>query len=165
MYHIQWTNPKIIYAVWGAIMSFTADIHTAMLGLVVCMVVDTITGFVAAPYRGQMRNSHGLSRFVQKIITYFVAAIILHITERLILPTYVAGSIEMARIAFAIFAALEVYSTLENLYDITGLRAFRLLTGNFREILKDKVGINVAPKGKKHVQKAKKDKPKQASVS
>lgn len=143
MYKITWTSSKAIYAVWGAIFSFTQNIHTAMIGLLLCIVIDTLTGFIAAPYRGQLRESAKLSRVVLKIITYFVAAITLHVAEMMVLPTYVAGTLELSRMAFTVFCALEIYSILENLRDITKLRAFDILTMNFKKKVEDSVGVNI----------------------
>ena len=143
MYKVTWTSSKAIYAVWGAIASFTQDIHAAMVGLVLCISVDTITGFIAAPYRGQMRESAKLSRLVAKIITYFAAAIMLHVAEMMILPTYLAGTLQLSRMALTIFSALEIYSTCENLRDITGLKAFDILTMNFKKKIEDSVGVKI----------------------
>lgn len=149
MYKVSWTLNKSIYAVGGAIFSFTQDIHKAMLGLLFCMAIDTITGFVAAPMRGQRRESQKLSRVVLKIITYFTAAIALHVTEMLVLPTYVAGTIQLARVAMTLFAALECYSILENLRDITGMRVFDILTLNFKKKVEQSVGIEIPRQRKK----------------
>lgn len=148
MYRVTWTLNKGIYAVGGAIYSFTQDIHSAMIGLLLCIAIDTITGFIAAPYRGQMRESAKLSRVVMKVITYFAAAILLHIAENMVLPTYVAGTLELSRMAFTIFSALEIYSTFENMYSITGLKAFRILTMNFKRKVEQSVGVNI-PKERK----------------
>ena len=143
MYRVSWTFNKGIYAIGGAIYSFTQDIHSAMVGLLLCICIDTITGFVAAPYRGELRESAKLSRLVLKIITYFSAAIVLHIAEMMVLPTYIAGTLELSRMAFTIFCALEIYSTFENLRDITGLRAFDILTMNFKKKVEESVGIEI----------------------
>lgn len=151
MYKVSWSFNKGIYAVGGAVYSFTQDIHTAMIGLLICMAVDTITGFIAAPYRGQLRESAKLSRLVTKIITYFASAITLHVAEMMILPTYVAGTLQLARMAFTIFGALEIYSTCENLRDITGLKAFDILTMNFKKKVEESTGIKV-PKGKRNAE-------------
>ena len=150
MYKVTWTFNKGIYAVGGAIYSFTQNVHGAMIGLLLCMAIDTITGVWAAPYRGQTRESAKMSRFVTKIITYFTAAIALHITEMMILPTYVAGTIELSRMAMTIFAALECYSVLENLRDITKLRAFDILTLNFKRKIEESVGVEIPRKRKKN---------------
>lgn len=149
MYKISWSTNKIWYSVGGALFSFTQNIHSAMIGLLLCIGIDTLTGFIAAPYRGQVRESAKLSRVVLKIITYFAAAITLHVAEMMVLPTYVAGTIELARMAFTVFCALEIYSTCENLRDITGLKAFDILTMNFKKKVEDSVGIKI-PKQKKH---------------
>lgn len=148
MYKVTWTANKALYSIGGAIFSFTQNIHSAMLGLLLCITIDTITGMWAATSRGQRRESAKLARVVKKIITYFTAAIVLHITEMLVLPTYIAGTIELARMAFTVFAAIECYSILENLRDITGLRAFDVLTLNFKKKVEESVGIKV-PKAKK----------------
>jgi phage-related holin len=107
------------------------------------MAIDTLTGFIAAPYRGQMRESAKLSRLPLKIITYFVAAITLHVAEMMVLPTYVAGTLELSRMAFTVFCALEIYSIMENLRDITGLRAFDLITFNFKKKVEESVGVEI----------------------
>lgn len=148
MYKVTWSSSKAVYSIGGAIFSFTQNIHSAMIGLLICMAIDTITGFIAAPYRGQIRESARLSRFVTKIITYFVSAISLHVAEMMVLPTYVAGTLELSRMAFTIFCALEIYSTMENLRDITGLRAFDIITFNFKKKVEESTGIEI-PKGKK----------------
>lgn len=148
MYKVTWSSSKVAYSVGGAIFSFTQNIHSAMIGLLICMAIDTLTGFIAAPYRGEIRESAKLSRFVTKITTYFISAISLHIAEMMVLPTYVAGTLELSRMAFTIFCALEIYSTCENLRDITGLKAFEILTLNFKKKVEDSTGIQI-PKGKK----------------
>lgn len=150
MYKVTWTSSKAIYAIWGAIFSFTQNIHSAMIGLLICIAIDTLTGFIAAPYRNQRRESSKLSKVVLKVITYFLAAITLHVAEMMVLPTYVAGTLELSRMAFTVFCALEIYSTIENLRDITGLRAFDILTMNFKKKVEESTGIEIPkPKGKK----------------
>lgn len=148
MYRVTWTSSKVWYSIGGAIFSFTQNIHSAMIGLLICMAIDTITGFIAAPYRGQRRESTKLSRFVLKIITYFTAAIALHVAEMMVLPTYIAGTLELSRMAFTIFAALEIYSVCENLRDITGLKAFEILTLNFQKKVEESVGVKIPKKRK-----------------
>ena len=149
MYKVTWSSSKAIYAVWGAIFSFTQNIHSAMIGLLLCIAIDTITGFIAAPYRNQIRESAKLSRLVTKIITYFIAAITLHVAEMMVLPTYIAGTLELSRMAFTVFCALEIYSIIENLRDITGLKAFDILTMNFKKKVEESTGIQIPKQRKK----------------
>lgn len=144
MYRIQWTHSNVIYASFGALVSFTQDINTAMLGLIFCIGVDTLTGFIAAPYRGQVRKSAKLKAVVSKIITYTTAIISLHILEKLIFPDYgTAMSLQLARCACTMFGGLEIYSTLENLYDITGLKAFKFATQFTLKKVEEKIGVSL----------------------
>ena len=129
-------------------MSFTQDIHSAMVGLLLCIIIDTLTGFIAAPYRNQKRESAKLSRVVLKVITYFLCAITLHIAEMMVLPSYFAGTLELSRMAFTVFCALEIFSIIENLRDITGLRAFDILTMNFKKKVEETTGVKVPNKKK-----------------
>ena len=148
MYKVTWTSSKVIYSIGGAILSFTQDIHSAMVGLLLCIIIDTLTGFIAAPYRNQKRESAKLSRVVLKVITYFLCAITLHIAEMMVLPSYFAGTLELSRMAFTVFCALEIFSIIENLRDITGLRAFDILTMNFKKKVEETTGVKVPNKKK-----------------
>ena len=143
MYKITWSLPKIIYGAGSALVSLTYGVQSAMAGLIVCMTVDTITGLIAAPYRGQRRNSTSLRKVVPKMITYLSAGLLAHICEMLIFPTWASGTIEFGRIVFSFFAGIEVMSCFENLKDITGFRAFDILTLNFKKQIENKVGIEL----------------------
>lgn len=148
MYKISWTLPKFIYGVGGAIASLTYGIQSAMVGLLVCMLADTITGLIAAPYRSQRRNSTDLRKVVPKMIAYLSAGLLAHICEMLIFPSWASGSVEFGRIVFSFFSGIEVMSCFENLKDITGFRAFDILTLNFKKQIENKIGIEL-PDGEK----------------
>lgn len=141
MYKVTWTLPKVVYGVGGAIASLTYGIQSAMVGLMVCIAADTITGLIAAPYRNQRRNSTDLRKVVPKMITYLSAGLLAHICEVLIFPSWASGSVEFGRLVFSFFAGIEVMSCFENLKDITGNRAFDILTLNFQKQLEEKTGL------------------------
>lgn len=144
MYRVAWTSNKLIYAFWGAIASFFTDIHTALIGLLICLLMDTVTGFWAAPYRGQKRHSHCLARFVKKLITYLIAVILMHVLEMLVFPDYaVMMKIQLARLICTAICLLEIYSTLENLYDITGLEIFKYITQFSSKKVKEATGVEI----------------------
>ena len=143
MYKITWTFPKVAYGIGGAVASFTYGIQSAMLGLLVCMTADTITGLIAAPYRKQRRNSSSLRKVVPKMITYLAAGLLAHTCEMLVFPTWASGSLELGRTVFSFFAGIEVMSCFENLKDITGFRAFDILTLNFQKQIEEKTGIEL----------------------
>jgi hypothetical protein len=146
MYKISWTFPKFIYGIGGAIASLTYGIQSAMLGLLICIAADTITGLVAAPYRNQRRNSTSLRKVVPKMITYLSAGLLAHVCEMLVFPTWASGSLELGRIIFSFFAGIEIMSCFENLKDITGSKAFDLLTLNFKNQIEQKVGVKLPKK-------------------
>jgi len=143
MYKITWTSQKIVYAVCGAFLSFTADVHNAMAGLLICILADTLTGFWAAPYRGQIRQSARLGAFVKKIISYFLAGLLVLVAEKLIFPSYMYGA-EITKLVFMSCALLEVYSVFENLGDITGLRIFKIITQFSIRKISEKVGMDIS---------------------
>lgn len=144
MYRVTLTSKNAVYAFWGALTSFTTDIHSALLGLLICLSVDTLTGFWAAPYRGQMRTSHKLSKFVKKLITYLIAVLLMHVLEMLVFPDYaIMMKIQLARLVCTAICGLEIYSTLENLYDITGLEIFKYITQLSTKKVKDATGVEI----------------------
>lgn len=144
MYRITFTANKLFFAFWGAVVSFLTDINTALLGLLICLLVDTITGFWAAPKRGQVRSSNKLSRFVTKLITYMLAVIIMHVLEILVFPDYATVMrLQLARLVCTAICWLEIYSTLENLFDITGLKVFQYITQLSFKKIKEATGIEL----------------------
>lgn len=121
------TADKAIYMSLTGIVGFFADIKTAIIGLLLLIATDTVTGFFAAS--PEARNSHCLRRVVKKTTSYITAIIIMHILEKLIFPGYGTQlHLELARLTATIISGIEVYSILENFYILTGLRVFRLLT-------------------------------------
>ena len=144
MYRVTFTQSNILYAFWGAMVSFFTDINTALLGLLICLGMDTVSGFWAAPHRGQKRTSNGLSRFVTKLITYLMAVILMHVLEILVFPDYATTMrLQLARLACTAICGLEIYSTLENLYDVTGLAVFRYITQLSFKKVKEATGIEL----------------------
>ena len=144
MYHVHWTAQKVFYAIGGLIWGFTQEIHNAVLGLFILLCIDTITGFIAAPYRGQKRTSRKLSRFVQKIITYLIAVLSAFVAEKLTFPSYAHG-VELAYWVALAIDGVELLSIFENLYDITGLKVFHFLTQLSFKKISEKIGMEVEP--------------------
>lgn len=162
MYRIQWTGQKVFYAVGGMVWGFTQEIHHAVLGLFILLCIDTVTGFVAAPYRGQKRTSRGLSRFIQKMITYVIAVLAAFVAEKLTFPSYAQG-VELAFWVALAIDGVELLSIFENLYDITGLRVFQFLTQLSFKKISEKIGMEIQPqdvktKGASHVRTRKQKK-------
>lgn len=134
----------MIYAAGGLFWGFTQEIHHAVLGLFVLLCIDTVTGFIAAPYRGQKRTSRKLSRFVQKIITYTIAVFSAFVAEKMTFPSYAQG-VELAYWVALAIDGVELLSIFENLYDITGLKVFSVLTQLSFKKISEKIGMEVKP--------------------
>ena len=149
LYKITWTLPKIVYGVSGAIVSLTSGIQSAMVGLLICMAADTVLGIIAAPYRNQRRNSNDLRKVVPKLIAYLSAGLLAHVCEMMIFPSWANGTVELGRIVFSFFGGIEVMSCFENLKDITGFRAFDILTLNFKKKIEEKVGVELPENARK----------------
>lgn len=121
------TPDKLPYMVVVGMLGFFTDIKTAIVGLLILIAIDTITGFFAA--KPEERNAVKLRKVVKKIISYLTAIIVMHVIEKLILPSYGEQfHLEMARLVSTVISGIEVYSILENLYRLTGLRVFKILT-------------------------------------
>lgn len=142
MYNVHWTASKFFYAAGGVLLSFTQDVQDAALGVFILILVDTISGFMAAPYRGKKRTSRGLSRFVQKIITYGTAIIVMHVFEKLMFPDWAEG-VQLAHIGCWAIGAIEIHSIFENLYDITKLEVFQFLTQLSFKKIGEKIGMDI----------------------
>lgn len=144
LYTIHWNSTKIIYAAGAVLWGFTQEIHGAVLGLFILLCLDTITGFIAAPHRGQIRTSRGLSRFIQKIITYTIAVFAAFVAEKLTFPSYAQG-VELAFWVALAIDGVELLSIFENLRDITGLRVFEILTQLSFKRISEQVGMEIKP--------------------
>lgn len=142
LYRIEWTAPKMIYAGIGLLWGFTAEIHNAVLGLFILILIDTITGFIAAPYRKQKRSSSRLRQFVPKIITYCVAIFAAFVAEKLTFPDAAQG-IQLAYWVALALDGTELLSIFENLYDITGLPIFYFLSQLSLKKISEKIGMEV----------------------
>lgn len=144
MYNIHWNTSKVIYATGGILWGFTQEIHGAVLGLFILLCIDTITGFIAAPHRNQKRTSRGLSRFVQKILTYSLAVFSALVAEKLTFPHYAQG-VELAYWVALAIDGVELLSIFENLYDITKLRVFEILTQLSFKRISERIGMEIKP--------------------
>lgn len=142
-YRIEWTVPKVVYAAIGMVWGFTAEIHNAVLGLFILILIDTITGFIAAPYRKQKRSSNRLRQFVPKITTYCIAIFAAFVAEKLTFPEAAQG-IQLAYWVALALDGTELLSIFENLYDITGLPIFHFLSQLSLKKISEKIGVEVS---------------------
>ena len=135
---------KAIYMMWAGVLGFFANIKLALFGLFILVLIDTATGILAAP--AKERESKKLKAIVQKLITYMTIPILAHLMETTIFPTYgIALNLQLAKLMATVIAGVEIYSILENMYKLTGLRVFQILTKLTTKKIEDITGENITP--------------------
>jgi len=143
--HFKLKAHSLIYGGIAAFGVFITDIVSAIYGVLFFVALDTVTGFLAAPKRGQTRNSRALSEVIRKLTSYFIAVISLHVLEVSIMPNYGQEMyLQLAKLGCTIICGLEIYSIFENLHTLTGLRVFRILTQFSIKKIEEKTGVNIS---------------------
>lgn len=138
---------KAIYMMWAGLLGFFANIKLALFGLFILVIIDTITGILAAP--ANQRESKKLKAIVQKLITYMTIPILAHVIEMTIFPSYgIALNLQLAKLMATVIGGVEIYSILENMYRLTGLRVFQILTKLTTKKIEEVTGENIAPEVK-----------------
>ncbi len=96
----------------------------AMILSSTCLVlVDLVTGVLAARKRGEAITSSGLSRTIAKLVIYELAICLAFLTE-----TYLTGTaIPVANIVAGFVGITEMLSCMENLNDISGTDLLKAL--------------------------------------
>lgn len=98
-----------------AILTILAPIQTAILSVGFLIIVDLITGVIAAFKRGEVIKSDRLKNTAVKMLVYNLLLISSFIAE-----TYLTPWIPFTNIALSFLAIVEVKSLGENFQDITG---------------------------------------------
>lgn len=111
---------------WGKMLALTTlaflvPIKPLMIGAMVMVIFDTITGILAARKRGERISSAGLRRTVTKALIYTLAILSGHVAEKLLLESLVP----VARLVAAAIGAVEIKSILENAQTVLGMTLFQ----------------------------------------
>lgn len=114
---IPWLKAMIIM---GA--SVFAPIHALLYTTGVMVVVDLITGVLAAKKRGSDITSAGLRRTVTKIFVYEAALMLGYLAE-----TYMSDVLPFVKMASGAITLVEMTSIFENLNSISGTNLFQAL--------------------------------------
>lgn len=106
-----------------ALAAVFAPIKAALVTVVVLVVVDLITGIMAARSRKEAITSDALSRTVKKLLVYECAALCGFLAQ-----TYlVLGVIPLCNLVTSLVGLTEMKSVLENLDQISGGNFFAAL--------------------------------------
>lgn len=112
-----------------AVIAIFAPVHTIMIGAGVLIIIDLVTGLLAAWKTKEKITSNGLKRTVIKMLVYQLAVI-----TGFIVQTYMLhDSFEVTKIVAAVIGLVEAASILENLNRINGAPIFRSLINKINE--------------------------------
>lgn len=108
---------KYALIVIGMIGSFFAPIQYLLLGSLVLVLFDLITGIMASRARKEELRSRCLFRTVSKLVGYTMLIILAHLMTVLYFPNL---GIDFASLAASYVAFIEFKSFCENMKDLTG---------------------------------------------
>lgn len=103
-----------------AVFTFFAPIHTILVVVFFLLIIDLITGIIAARKRGEKITSAGLRRTMSKIMIYETAIVVGFLLQHLL-----GNILPISNIVAAGFAVVEGTSLFENLNTISGKDIFR----------------------------------------
>lgn len=105
-----------------SIAAIFAPIKTLLLTTAVMIILDLITGVIAAHKRGEPITSAGLRRTISKIFVYEAALMIAYLGE-----TYMSDILPFVKLASGMIAMVEIKSIYENLSTFTGAPAIKAI--------------------------------------
>lgn len=106
-----------------ALVAVFAPVHSIMIVAGVLIVIDLLTGVIAAWKLKEKITSNGLKRTVVKMLVYQVAIITGFLVEKYMLD----GTFEVSKIVAVVIGLVEAASILENLNKINGSPIFKSL--------------------------------------
>lgn len=102
------------------IIMLISPIKAAMIAISVIVIIDTVTGTIAAKKRGEQLTSNGFKRVIVKTVIYQISIITALITEK-----YLIDSMPVQKVVIGLLTVTELKSIFENFYTITGLDLFK----------------------------------------
>lgn len=107
---------KFISPILMSIISVFAPAKAVLLTTLLLVLVDMVTGAIAAKKRGEKITSAGFGRTIAKILVYELAVGLGFLTE-----TYMTGPmVPVSKIVSSLIGLTELKSCIENLNDING---------------------------------------------
>ncbi len=107
---------KYLQALAVSALAIFAPIQAALATVLALIVVDMITGVIAAHKRGEAITSAGLRRSVSKLVIYELTLSLCYIAEHYL----IADAIPVMKLVSGMIGLVELTSVLENLNSISG---------------------------------------------
>lgn len=114
---------KFLEALLLSVLAVFAPIKAVIIITGLLIMVDTLTGILAARKRGERISSAGLRRTVTKSLVYLTAVCMGFLVETFMID----GIIAISKIVAGIISCVELKSILENLDVINGQPMFKKL--------------------------------------
>jgi phage-related holin len=102
------------------LVTYFSPTFSVLMGISFLVLIDFITGMVAAHKRGEPITSRKMRPTITKGMGYMLAILAAHIFQKHFLPT-----IEVMKIVSGLIAFIELKSLDENLKDMTGKSLFK----------------------------------------
>lgn len=107
---------SFLFKVFGLVTVVLAPIKATMFAVGFLIVVDFISGVLAASKRGDKITSNGFRHTLTKMLAYQMTILTAFIAE-----TYLIQELPMVKVVVAMIALTEVKSFFENMETITGV--------------------------------------------
>ena len=119
------SSELVVYYMFGSIIAFIAPIAVLMLWVLIFMFIDFVTGIWASIKKGYVIRSRKLRRSITKGVFYLLFVLLLQGMDEYVLTF---SDLNLANIGGSIICSIELYSILENMYNITKAKTFKILT-------------------------------------
>lgn len=107
---------KYISALILSLISILAPIQAALITVLALILVDLVTGVLAAYKRNEPITSSGLRRTLTKLFVYEIALVFSYIAQHYL----IGDSIPVMKLISSMVGLVELKSVLENLNSISG---------------------------------------------
>lgn len=131
---------KIAYTIVGGVGSFFLPLYVLLFWMFTFVIIDMISGMLAARQRGETLCSKKMKRTISKIMWYSSVIILVHGLDTGVLPFI---DLYASQIVTGIICGVELFSNLENLYSSTGNKVFYLLTQWTNKKIHETTGVKI----------------------
>lgn len=111
-------------------LAFLAPVKPLMVGAIVLVALDSITGVFAAHRRGEPITSAGFRRTITKGTVYTLAILASYVAEKMLLD----HAVPVAKLVAGAIGVTEIKSCLENCGSALGMPVFRALMAKFGSV-------------------------------
>lgn len=133
-------NEKMIFAITGGFIGFFLPLPLLVFWMFMFVIVDMISGMLAAKHRGEILSSKKMKKTLSKLICYMTVILLARGINVHVLPMV---ELYACYITTGIICFVEMFSILENLYCITENQVFRMLTQWSKKKMKETTGISI----------------------